>query len=66
MECNTRIALIDLRGILLAQADKFQGISKVLVPAAKSTLQQFEAAKMIGIVEGYLGAVRELDKVLEV
>jgi hypothetical protein len=65
MNDNARTVLMDLRRSLLEQADKFQGISKVLVPAARDTLQQFEAAKTLGIVEGYLGSVRELDKLLE-
>ncbi len=65
MEGNTRLTLIDLRVILLAQADKYQQISIAAVDTAKNEKSRFEIAKTIGIVQGYLESIKELDKMLE-
>ena len=64
MNDNARVALQDLRAVLLTLAENCQSMAKVLAPTARDFVQQFEAAKTIGIVEGYLNSVKEIDKLL--
>ncbi len=64
MDNNTKIALVNLRVALLESADKYQHESIAMVSNAKSEAHQFNAAKTIGIVQGYLESIKEIDKIL--
>ena len=64
MDNNSQKVLMDLREILLSQSEHYQALSKTLVATAKDTIQQFNAAKTIGIVQGYLESIRTIDGLL--